>query len=399
MRVSTVVQPNQQLGHDIVDLLDSNERFSRIVLVSAFVGLRTILRLRDKLLEHFSNGSELKLTVGIDLGGTSREVLEELLRWECNVFIFHNPNPRATFHPKVYLFEKPDSATLFIGSNNLTDGGFYTNYETSSRYEFEFPVDNENYQNVLLPLEVLINPQVGDVVQQLTSTLIQTLSQRGTLPSEVEARRSNRRRQHTATDTETIPTNPFTPVTIALPPLLPRSQRQEATPVNNPEPPEMDEVVSHPVFHVPEGTLVWRKKLPASDALRVSPGTNHVGGVRLVQARFESPPGHRIDQTTYFRQLFSDYIWEAEIGRNRRSDQEHTFIPMRLVILENDYGIHHFEISHKPSGEAGQDNYTTILRWGQLLNPVIQDINITGKILSLYEINEEGADFLIHITD
>ena len=387
MRVSTVVQPHQQLGHDIVDLLDSTERFSRIILVSAFVGLRTVLRLRDRLLQHFENGAELKLTVGIDLGGTSKEVLEELLRWECNVFVFHNPNPRATFHPKIYLFEKPDSATLFIGSNNLTDGGFYTNYETSSRYDFELPSDDDNYRNILQPLDTLINPHAGDVSQPLTDALIQTLAQRGALPSEVEARRSNRGRQRTTTGIETIPANPFTPVTITLPPLLPRNQRQEATPVNNQEPPEIAGIASQPVLHIPEGTLVWRKILPASDALQVLPGTHHVGGVRLVQAKFESPLGQRIDQKTYFRQLFSDYNWETETGRNRRYDQEHTFVPMRLVILNNDYGVHFFEISHKPSGEAGQANYTTILKWGQLLNPVIQEMNIAGKVLSLYGVN------------
>jgi hypothetical protein len=122
-----------------------------------------------------------------------------------------------------------------------------------------------------------------------------------------------------------------------------------------------------------------------------------VGGVRLTQARFENPLGHRIDQTTYFRQLFADYLWEAE--PNRYQDQEHTFVPMRIFIRGKDFGILNFEISHKPSGEAGQDNYTTILRWGREFNPTVIRENLTNTIFSLYEIPEDDAEFMIDITD
>lgn len=127
-------------------------------------------------------------------------------------------------------------------------------------------------------------------------------------------------------------------------------------------------------------------------------GTAHVGGVRLTQAKFENPIGQRINQTSYFRNLFADYHWENETGRHRGSSQEHAFVPMRLVIDGMDYGIHNFEISHKPSGEAGLGNYTTILRWGRIFNPIIQEKNLSGKGLSLYETYDNGADFTINIT-
>jgi hypothetical protein len=44
---------------------------------------------------------------------------------------------------------------------------------------------------------------------------------------------------------------------------------------------------------------------------------------------------------------------------------------MRIFIRGQDYGIRNFEISHKPSGEAGQANYTTILRWGRDFTPTV----------------------------
>ena len=130
--------------------------------------------------------------------------------------------------------------------------------------------------------------------------------------------------------------------------------------------------------------------------MRVRGGSHPVGGVRLTQARFENPPGQRIDQTTYFRRLFADYEWEREGGGH--ADQEHTFVPMRIMIRGTDHGVRYFEISHKPSGEAGQNNYTTILRWGREFTPTVSRANLTRALLSLYETSGEEAAFLIDIT-
>lgn len=409
MNFSTVSQPETQLGNEIGGLLDEGEVYRRIVFVSAFVALRAVLRLRERLLEQVESGANLRFTVGIDLGGTSREVMEELLRWNCEVFVFHNPIPRATFHPKVYLFESATAATLFIGSNNLTDGGFYTNYEAAVRYDFELPADREEFERLLGPLTQFLEPQ-GATVQRLNAALISTLVARGELPSEAEARarhRANARARRREGDR--IPQNPFNPVAIPLPPLLPEALRREepqrAEPPEEPRPREEEPVEPaqpeqqprQPVPQRPAGVLVWQKTLPQTDALQVNEGSHHVGGVRLTQAHFENPPGQRIDQTTYFRQMFADYPWEREPGRHR--DQEHAFVPMRIIIRGRDYGIHNFEISHKPSGEAGQDNYTTILRWGREFNPIVLRENLTHTVFSLYETAEPDADFLIDITE
>jgi HKD family nuclease len=391
----TIAQPENLLGEEISELLNSEVVYTRIAFVSAFVALRTILRLRERLLAQVSDGANLSLTIGIDLGGTSREVLEELLRWDCETFVFHNTIARATFHPKIYLFQSSASATLFIGSNNLTDGGFYTNYEAAIRYDFDLPVDAVEYERLLRPLNTFLDPQ-GATVQRLNPDLIQTLSARGELPTDAEARRRNRNhRQSAVAGAAPIPASPFGPIPVPIPPLLPQGVRAD-----EPVEPLLPEPVGTPTPSVaaprPPGVLVWRKTLPRTDALQVNAGSHHVGGVRLTQARFEDTDGQRIDQTTYFRRLFADYHWEHEPGRH--TDQEHTFVPMRIIIRGMDYGIRNFELSHKPSGEAGQDNYTTILRWGREFNPIVEREDLTGAVFSLYETSEESADFLIDIT-
>jgi hypothetical protein len=406
--VTTITQPESQLGNEITELLDSDVTYTRIIFVSAFVALRTVLRLREPLLQHIADGTNLRFTVGIDLGGTSREVLEELFRWNCETFVFHNTISRATFHPKAYLFESATSATLFVGSNNLTDGGFYTNYEAAVRYDFDLPNDAEEYERLLRPLIPFFNPQ-GATVRPLDLNLIQTLVARGELPSEAEARQLRREQSQARIRNiiRDVPDSPFSPISTHLPPLLPRNLRAEEpisphlleprrvepqAEVEAQEAAQPDEITNHP-----SGALVWRKKLSQSDALQVREGTAHVGGVRLTQANFENPPGHRINQTSYFRRLFAEYAWEPETGRHRDANQEHAFVPMRIIILGNDYGIHNFEISHKPSGEAEQGNYTTIMRWGRHFNPLIQEVNLTGTIFSLYETSEDACDFLIDI--
>lgn len=185
MRVRTIAQPECQLGREISDLLELETGFTRIVLVSAFVGLRTILRLREPLLRHVEEGAELRTTVGIDLGGTSREVLEELLRWRGETHVFHNTIARATFHPKAYLFERDSAATLFVGSNNLTDGGFYTNYEAATRFDFKLPADGEEYAQLLRPLSPFLEPN-GPTVLPLNADLIRILVARNELPSDAD---------------------------------------------------------------------------------------------------------------------------------------------------------------------------------------------------------------------
>jgi len=396
MTSRTIAQPAVQLGQEIDALLAVEPPHNRIVFVSAFVALRTILRLRDRLLARFQAGCQLRLTVGIDLGGTSRDVLQELLRWNCEVFVFHNPIVRATFHPKIYLFEGPHQSTLILGSNNLTDGGFYTNYEAAVRHDFELPADALDRTRIIEPLLPFIEPAVGATVQQLTQQLIDTLAARGMLPTEVEARQNRRNQaQRQQRPAEQVPANPFAAVAPPNPPLLPQAIRAQEPAVAAAQPPEQQPVEAlgpRPVG----GLLVWRKVLPQTDALQVPEGTHHVGGVRLTQAKFENPPGQRIDQTTYFRNLFRDFQWEHEGGGHR--DQEITFVPMRVFIRGQDHGIRNFEISHKPTGEAGQANYTTILRWGRDFTPTITQENVTGLTLSLYETPGADAPYLLDLT-
>jgi hypothetical protein len=130
----------------------------------------------------------------------------------------------------------------------------------------------------------------------------------------------------------------------------------------------------------PRGPLLWlRRGLPASSVQRQS--GNPTGGLRLVQAGFTDATGAPIDQTTYFRNdAFGRLAWG--VGR-QKPYREDAFATFRVFLLGADYGVHNLRVSHKPTGEAGQNNYTTILHWGDL-GGTVYDLNLVGRTVSIF---------------
>jgi hypothetical protein len=90
-----------------------------------------VLWLRDAL-----NGrmAEVHAVVGVNERGTTVEALLRLLDLCTSVHVLYK-HPRQTFHPKIYEFAGgdagADTATLIVGSSNLTHGGLVTNFEAS----------------------------------------------------------------------------------------------------------------------------------------------------------------------------------------------------------------------------------------------------------------------------
>lgn len=141
------------------------------------------------------------------------------------------------------------------------------------------------------------------------------------------------------------------------------------------------------------GVLLWeRADLPASSVQRQA--GNPTGGLRLVQAGFEDATGARIDQTTYFRNVaFGTLAWGVGSTRPYRQDAHASF---HVTLLGVDQGIRDLRISHKPSGEASQNNYTTILHWGDL-GQTVYDMNLVGKTVRIYAPASIGSPFVLEV--
>lgn len=187
MDIDYIAQPDTQLGLALSTMLDSGTPASRIVFVSAFVSLQTIMRIKHQVVALREKGTDVRFILGVDFGGTSQEVLRELLDWDLDVKIIKHRRPGHTFHPKLYLFEWDLQATIIVGSNNLTEGGFFGNYEAAVSVTYRLPEEGELFGSACSKLKRFLDPQ-GSTVNQLTSDFLEKLIKTGDIPSEAEAR-------------------------------------------------------------------------------------------------------------------------------------------------------------------------------------------------------------------
>lgn len=120
---------NGQLGTELIELLDSGS-YKTLNIVVAFAKNSGVLRLRNAFQRFRANGGIINVHVGIDLGGTSFEALNNLLTSTDSLQVVHSEGGQ-TFHSKIYDFVGVERGVVIVGSNNLTGGGLWTNFETS----------------------------------------------------------------------------------------------------------------------------------------------------------------------------------------------------------------------------------------------------------------------------
>lgn len=189
MRIEFLAQPDIRVG----DLIDASiEELGiplQLSIVSAFASLPTVLRLKPLITRMQNEGSQVTMTLGVDLGGTSKEVLREVASWQARVWIVKNRMPGTTFHPKIYLLRWARRAEVIVGSNNLTDGGLYRNYEAATRTTFELPDDQQDFDRSTEALAKFLRP-TGPVTSELTPEYLEVLTALKEIPSEVEARKA-----------------------------------------------------------------------------------------------------------------------------------------------------------------------------------------------------------------
>lgn len=191
MEVSFIAQPhgNVQLGPLLFSALSKTPSApTRVTIASAFASLVTVMRFKTPLRELHEAGAKIRVVVGVDMGGTSKEVLSELASWPCEVFVFKNKRSGITFHPKIYLVERMDSAEIFVGSNNLTDGGLFGNYEGAAKVSYKLPEDSAELDSAKNQLSKFLDPQLP-VAKLLDAAYLEKLQARGDIPSDAEVRK------------------------------------------------------------------------------------------------------------------------------------------------------------------------------------------------------------------
>lgn len=221
MKIGFIAQPhNGQLGHLLIEELKKPPRIKSVTIISAFVSRATTFRLKAALQALQDAGAKIMIVLGVDMGGTSKEALQELASWSSEVFIFKNKKSGVTFHPKIYLVERDDSAELFIGSNNLTDGGLFKNYEGTVHLSYSLSTDGIGFAKAKADLSKFLDPK-PPVANLLDKNYLEKLLKRSDIPSETEVRkRAKTSKVGPSSVSETDDTFGFeaTPGAISLPP-------------------------------------------------------------------------------------------------------------------------------------------------------------------------------------
>lgn len=174
-----------RLLHDIHRLLNS-EDFNAFFISVAYAKLGPLLRLETDICNWRDRNNEIVAIFGVDQNGTSQEALEFALQYFNKVHIAHSEIGlyNATFHPKIYVFSGEARATAIIGSNNLTVGGFETNFECNVKLEMELPQDNDNLTSVMGCWEDGLNASI-----ELTEDILEELRSNSLVISENQMRR------------------------------------------------------------------------------------------------------------------------------------------------------------------------------------------------------------------
>lgn len=145
---------NGTLGELLITELESNQ-YKRFFITVAYAKISGVSRIKSALKTFKSNGGEINCFIGIDQFNTTYEALAELLSLSDNLYIIHNESFSHTYHPKIYMLDNnisnQNKAWLAIGSNNLTAGGLFINYESCSidNLDLRNAYDKKGYDNTL----------------------------------------------------------------------------------------------------------------------------------------------------------------------------------------------------------------------------------------------------------
>ena len=164
MRIEFVGSPIKNIKHKIRYLINNSENVKIAVAYLKNSGLESI---KQSLKENRQNNKKISIITGLDFGITDSESLLELQNMNISCNIINDLN----FHPKLYIFENFDSATMILGSSNLSEGGLAINYEANiiiTGKKFESPLkDAIEYFSFLQSKSIPLNEKIAPVIINL----------------------------------------------------------------------------------------------------------------------------------------------------------------------------------------------------------------------------------------
>jgi hypothetical protein len=404
MRIELLTQPDvsSRTLHEFVSQCLGDPSISRFVAVSAWVKHRALSRIVPMLRAFRARPGRAEIIVGINEGGATEQGLRLAAAEFDRASVFFTTDDR-TFHPKLYFASGVGTARLLIGSNNLTPGGLFFNYETALAIELAPGIagadeDQALAQAVESYIDRLYNdtavcipllPNLEAIIRDPTYRVHDEAaprSRQGLIPLDPDADREDVQRpalfgrSSSPTKPRVPPGDPIPPSQVAAPAAPSRGRGSRAARPGGPNGPPAPPVDGPAPVGRSNARHRWFRRLDATAAQHPpNPASSPTGNLRLAQA------GHGIDQTTYFRNvLFGGLAWAAHpVPQGIR---ETVTLPIETVIDGRSLGNRDFVVSHADYREADQGNVTTVLHLGPLANE-FRATDYTGRIITLEQLS------------
>jgi len=415
VQVRFVAQPFAD-GRDLRDFLSAvgaDEHLMQLDVVVAWAKRSGLSRLQPHLEMIRDRGGQMRLVVGIDEGGATRQGLELAKTLFDSVHVFHDRSGR-TFHPKVYLAAGVASARLLVGSNNATAGGVYFNYEAGVESELTLPDDEPLLMSVrdyvarlyadtdlckelteAVLAEMVVNPRyrIGD--EDARSRAAPSAGGPEELDADVDvedgAPPTGAAPSIFGTSAEPKRTDPdavgaVRKAAVKRPVPAKKAATKKATP-----PAEATSTSRGPVVGGAAVRRRWFKKLSPTDALQ---NTGHsISALRLSKAK------HDIVWQTYFRyDFFGDQTWTTETSR-QGFPMEAAIVDFNVKVDGQDLGVQPIRVDHAPHREKGQLNVPTDLKWGPVLSAALRRKNFTSYFVVLGRLTDGSSTLTIQRQD
>ena len=363
MRVKFVAQPFEDQANLLDFLNDGLPGATRFLAVVAWAKRSGLSRIREALQGLRSRGGSAVIVLGIDEGGATVQGLEDAIDLFDEAYVFHD-RTGATLHPKMYIIETGATVLALVGSNNLTAGGLYFNYEAALTLELD--LSDEDDRAVAAELRGYAQRLIADtqVCQRLTPEILAEL---------ISDPRYGIQNEDTPRTSDQAPTESDSTVSYRAGGLFGTSaEKKRSAPAGVRR--QRERNVPRQVAGIGSVIRRWSKRLTSSDAQKpTKQGTRPTGNMRLTRA------GHPIDQKTYFREdFFRNANWVVRTGTREEAEVEfHVSIDGRLE------GPIALMISHDPQRVAGQNNAPTFLHWARQLGQIFKETDLAGRYITL----------------
>jgi HKD family nuclease len=359
-------------GQTFLSTALEDARVKEVLIVTAWIresGLNLLVPGLEALRQRRGRS---RLLFGVDLQGTSQQAVKLAKAHVDDLRVVHDPTGRI-FHPKMYLARGAQIGYAAIGSNNLTAGGLWHNYEGA----LLAIVDPAREPEIIDGIETYAQRLIGDkaICRRVTEEIFGRLVSEGWLADEANDRRhgTEDRPRPGHRGSRRSPGGPD--------PLFSASRvdkRNRPAPTRSGATTALSDRTRKRIATAPDS---WWKQLGAGDAQR-PPAGHRTGNVTLTGV----PLGQ--DRETFFRAvLLGGERWRRRGAGAQRT--ESVAVNAQVLIGSRNLGIQPLTVVYRPyRGEHGRA--TTVLRWGEDLRAEFAKRDLTGWYV-LIERAEIGA--------